>query len=434
MLTADSSILLTEKGKSRMNTEKMYEAAKEIYAELGVDTDAAIAKTAKTPISIQCWQGDDVIGFENPDGVLTGGIQTTGNYPGKARNMEELKADFEFASKLFPGEKKFSLHAIYLDNGGKNIDRNEIRPEHFATWVSWAKEHGFGLDFNPTYFSHPLSADGFTLSSQNEDIRKFWVEHGKASRKISEYFGRELGKTSTINFWVPDGFKDTPVCKEEYRATLEKSYIEIFEEEIDKKLSLDSVESKVFGIGAESCTIGSNEFYMGCAMKHDKLLTLDTGHFHPTEVVSDKLSAVLQFVSGILLHVSRPVRWDSDHVVVFDDETRAIASEIVRGGYEDRVHIGLDYFDASINRIACWVIGSRNIEKALLMANLEPVSLLKKFELEGDYTSRLAYLEELKTLPFTAVWDRYCEMQGVPQRDKWVGEIKKYEAEVLSAR
>ncbi len=415
-------------------TNKMYEYAKEIYAELGVDTDAAIAKTAEMPVSIQCWQGDDVNGFENPDGVLTGGIQTTGNYPGKARTISELKADFDFAAKLIPGKKKVSIHAIYLDNMGKKVERNEIRPEHFETWTSWAKEKGYGLDFNPTYFSHPLSADGFTLSHQDENVRKFWVEHGIASRKISEFFGKETGMVSCINFWVPDGFKDTPVCKQEYRAALAKSYDEIFAVDIDKKYNLDSVESKVFGIGAESCTIGSNEFYVGCAQKHDILLTLDTGHYHPTEVVSDKLSATLQYINGILLHVSRPVRWDSDHVVVLDDETKAIASEIVRGGYEDTVHIGLDYFDASINRIACWAIGARNMQKALLMANLEPVSLLKKFELSGDYTSRLAYLEELKTLPFAAVWDRYCEMQGVPVREKWVAEVKNYESNVLSLR
>ncbi len=417
-----------------MSTAKMYEIAKEIYAELGVDTDVAIRETANVPVSIQCWQGDDVVGFENPDGVLTGGIQTTGNYPGKARTIDELKADFDFAASLIPGKKKMSVHAIYLDNMGKKVDRNEIAPEHYATWVNWAKEKGYGLDFNPTYFSHELSADGFTLSHQNEDIRRFWVEHGIASRKISEYFGRETGMVSCNNFWTPDGFKDTPVCKDEYRATLAKSYEEIFAVETDDRYNLDSVESKVFGIGAESCTIGSNEFCMGCAMKHDKLLTLDTGHFHPTEVVSDKLSSTLQFVKGILLHVSRPVRWDSDHVVVLDDETKAIASEIERGGYSDKVHIGLDYFDASINRIACWAIGARNMQKAILLAKLEPTALLKKFELSGDYTSRLAYLEELKTLPFSAVWDMYCEMQNVPQREKWVAEVKKYESDVLAKR
>ena len=348
--------------------------------------------------------------------------------------IDELKADFDFAASLIPGKKKVSIHAIYLDNGGVKVDRNEIEPKHYETWVSWAKEHGYGLDFNPTYFSHPLSADGFTLSHQNEDIRKFWVEHGIRSSKISEYFGRELGMVSCNNQWVPDGFKDIPVCRAEYRATLAKSYDEIFSVYTDPKYNLDSVESKVFGIGAESCTIGSGEFYLGCAIKHDKLITLDTGHFHPTEVVSDKISSSLQYAKGILLHVSRPVRWDSDHVVILDDETKAIASEIVRGGYEDRVHIGLDYFDASINRIACWAIGARNMQKALLMAKLEPTALLKKFELEGDYTSRLAYLEELKTLPFAAVWDKYCEMQNVPQREAWVAEVKKYEADVLSKR
>lgn len=413
---------------------KLYEYAKEIYAQLGVDTDLAIKKTAEIPVSIHCWQGDDVAGFENPDGVLTGGIQTTGNYPGKARTIDELRADFDFAAKLIPGKKKVSLHAIYLDSQGQKVERDEIEPCHFASWVDWAKKNGYGLDFNPTFFSHPQSSDGFTLSSQDEGCRKFWVEHGKASRRISEYFGRELGMTSCNNFWIPDGSKDTPVCKEEYRHTLARSYEEIFAERTDDRYNLDSVESKVFGIGAESCTIGSNEFYLGCAMKHGKLLTLDTGHFHPTEVVSDKLSAVLQFLDGVLLHVSRPVRWDSDHVVVLDDETRAIASEIVRGGYENRVHIGLDYFDASINRIACWAIGARNMQKALLLANLEPVAMLKKFELEGDYTSRLAYLEEAKTLPFAAVWDRYCEIAGVPQRDSWISEVKKYESEILLSR
>ena len=417
-----------------MNTNKMYEIAKEIYAELGVDTDKAIAETAEIPVSIQCWQGDDVVGFENPDGVLTGGIQTTGNYPGKATTIDELKSDFDFAASLIPGKKKVSIHAIYLDNQGQKVDRNEIEPKHFETWVKWAKEHGYGLDFNPTYFSHPLSADGFTLSHQNEEIRQFWVEHGKRSSKISEYFGRELGMVSCNNQWTPDGFKDIPVCKAEYRETLAKSYTEIFSQYTDPKYNLDSIESKVFGIGAESCTIGSGEFCLGCAIKHDKLVTLDTGHFHPTEVVSDKISSTLQFAKGILLHVSRPVRWDSDHVVILDDETKAIASEIVRGGFEDRVYIGLDYFDASINRIACWAIGARNMQKALLMAKLEPTAILKKFELDGDYTSRLAYLEELKTLPFAAVWDKYCETQNVPQRESWVAEVKKYEADVLSKR
>ncbi|MBO6053116.1 MAG: L-rhamnose isomerase, partial [Clostridia bacterium] len=394
----------------------------------------ALKATAATPVSIHCWQGDDVAGFEAADGDLTGGIQSTGNYPGKARNIDELRADFEFAKTLIPGKKKFSLHAIYLDAGGKKVARNEIGPEHFASWIDWAKEQGLGLDYNPTFFSHPLSADGFTLSSDDESIRKFWVEHGILSRKVSEAFGKATGQPSVINFWVPDGFKDTPVNRARKRENLARSYDEIFSEKISKDYNLDSVESKLFGIGLESCTIGSHEFYLGCAMKHGVLLTLDTGHFHPTEMVSDKLSSTLQYIDGVMLHVSRPVRWDSDHVVILDDELKAIACEIHRGGYEKRVNIGLDFFDGSINRIAAWTMGTRNMQKALLWANLEPVKMLQKFELEGDYTSRLAYLEELKTLPFGLVWNAYCEMQGVPAGDSWIPMMKKYEADVLSAR
>jgi len=417
-----------------MSIETRYLEAKEAYAKLGVDTDAAIASVAATPVSIHCWQGDDVIGFEAPDGDLTGGIQTTGNYPGKARNIDELRADFEFAASMIPGIKKVSLHAIYLDNQGKNIPRNEIAPEHFASWVQWAKEKGFGLDFNPTCFSHPLSADGFTLSHSDPAIRKFWIEHVIASRKISEYFGRELGMTSINNIWIPDGFKDIPVNRAKTRQILAEAYDEVFAEATDPRYNLDAVESKVFGIGAESCTIGSHEFYMGCAMKHNVLVTLDTGHFHPTEVVSDKISAVLAYLPGVMLHVSRPVRWDSDHVVIFDDELRTIASEIKRGGFEKRVNIGLDFFDASINRIACWAIGSRNMQKALLWAAVEPVEMLQKFEAEGDYTSRLAYLEEAKTLPFGDIWNYYCASQNVAVGDSWIAEMKKYEKEVLSER
>jgi len=417
-----------------MNTVKALEIAREVYGKYGVDVDAALASVAETPVSIHCWQGDDVAGFENPDGNLTGGIQSTGNYPGKATTIDQLKQDFAFAKKLIPGKKKCSLHAIYLDNGGKNVARNEIGPEHFASWVDWAKENDLGLDFNPTFFSHPLSADGFTLSHDDPSVRKFWVEHGIQSRKISEYFGKELGQVSCINHWVPDGFKDIPVNRAKKREQLAASYAEMFAYPIDEQYSLDAVESKVFGIGAESCTIGSHEFYMGCAMKHGKLITLDTGHFHPTEVVSDKLSSSLQYVKGVMLHVSRPVRWDSDHVVIFDDELKAIANEIKRGGYEKRVHIGLDFFDGSINRIACWAIGSRNMQKALLWAALEPVAMLQKMEAEGDFTSRLAYLEELKTMPFGLVWDAYCDMQGVPVGDSWIADMKKYEADVLANR
>ena len=417
-----------------LNTEKALEIARGVYGKYGVNVDEALKKTAETPVSVHCWQGDDVAGFEAVDGDLTGGIQSTGNYPGKARNIDELRKDFEFASSLIPGKKKFSLHAIYLDAGGKKVARNEIGPEHFASWIDWAKENGLGLDFNPTFCSHPLSADGFTLSSDDEGIRKFWVEHGIQSRKISASFGKALGIPSCNNFWVPDGFKDTPVNRKKKRENLARSYDEIFALDIPKEYNLDSVESKLFGIGLESCTIGSHEFYMGCALKHDVMLTLDTGHFHPTEFVSDKLSATLQYLDGVMLHVSRPVRWDSDHVVILDDELKAIACEIMRGGYEKRVRIGLDFFDGSINRIACWAIGTRNMQKALLWANLEPTAMLQKFEAEGDYTSRLAYLEEIKTLPFGLVWNAYCDMQGVPAGDAWVPMMKKYEADVLSAR
>ncbi|MBR3416619.1 MAG: L-rhamnose isomerase [Clostridia bacterium] len=417
-----------------MADNKAYERAKEIYAGVGVDCDRAIERALSIPISIQCWQGDDVIGFENVGGSLSGGIQTTGNYPGKARSIDELRRDFEFVSGLIPGKKKLSLHAIYLDSDGKKVERNEIAPTHFVSWVQWAKEHNLGLDFNPTYFSHPLSADGFTLSSDDPGKRRFWVEHGIASRKISEYFGKELGQVSCNNFWVPDGFKDTPVFRKRFRENLARSYDEIFSEKIDEKYSLDSVESKLFGIGVESCSIGSHEFYMGCAIKHGTLLTLDTGHFHPTEVVSDKISSSLLYVKGVLLHVSRPVRWDSDHVVILDDETKAIAAEINRGDFWDRVYIGLDYFDASINRLACWTIGSRNMRKAILQALLEPVEMLRKFEIEGDYTSRLSYLEELKSFPFSDVWDRLCEISGIPQRDSWIEKVRRYEKDVLSLR
>ena len=417
-----------------MADNRAYEGAKEIYSGVGVDCDRAIEYALSVPVSIQCWQGDDVIGFENIDGSLSGGIQTTGNYPGKAGSIDELRRDFEFASGLIPGKKKFSLHAIYLDSNGKKVKRNEIAPSHFASWVEWAKENKLGLDFNPTFFSHPLSADGFTLSSNDSGKRRFWVEHGIASRKISEYFGKELGQVSCNNFWVPDGFKDTPVFRKKFRENLARSYDEIFAEKTDDRFNLDSVESKLFGIGVESCSIGSHEFYIGCAIKHGTLLTLDTGHFHPTEVISDKISSSLLYTKGVLLHVSRPVRWDSDHVVIFDDETKTIACEINRGDFWDRVYIGLDYFDASINRIACWAIGSRNIRKAILWALLEPVEKLRAYELEGDYTSRLSYLEELKSFPFSDVWDRLCEISGVPERDAWIGEVRRYEKEVLSLR
>lgn len=410
-----------------------YKIAKDIYAGLGVDTEKVISELAEIPVSMHCWQGDDVLGFEGGS-ELTGGIQTTGNYPGRAATIDQLRADFDKAASMIPGKKRINLHAIYLDNGGKKIERDEIQPCHFDSWIDWAKEKGLGIDFNPTCFSHPLSADGFTLSHPDEKIRKFWIDHCIASRNIAAYIGEKLGETVVTNYWVPDGFKDIPVDRYAVRERFKDSLDKIFAKPIDKKLNLDAIESKVFGIGAESCTVGSHEFCMGYAIKNNKLLTLDTGHFHPTEVVSDKISSVLLFIDEILLHVSRPVRWDSDHVVIFDDELKAIASEIVRRGFEKRVHIGLDFFDASINRIAAWVIGTRNMQKALLYAKLEPVQTLRKMEYEGDYTSRLAMLEELKSYPFAAVWDEYCERAGVPVRDNWLADVKKYEADVLSAR
>ena len=417
-----------------MSTEKMYQIAKEIYAGIGVDTEAAMKRVSQIPVSIQCWQGDDVRGFENPDGELTGGIQATGNYPGRARNIDELRADFEYATKLIPGKKKISLHAMYLDNGGKDIPRDEIEPKHFQSWIDWAKEHHYGIDFNSTCFSHPLSADGFTLSHVNNDIRSFWIRHSIASREIAAEIGRQLGDTVCTNHWIPDGFKDIPVDRMAARERLADSFDQIFAKPIDKKYNLDGVESKVFGIGAESCTIGSHEFYMGCALKHDVMLTLDAGHYHPTEMISDKISSVLLYMNDILLHVSRPVRWDSDHVVIFDDELKAIASEILRNNFDKRVHIGLDFFDASINRVAAWTIGARNMQKALLYAALEPTEKLKEMEACGDYTSRLAYLEELKSYPFSAVWDYYCENSGVAIRDNWIEDVQDYEKNVLSKR
>ena len=416
-----------------MSTNSVYRNAKEKYAKLGVDTEKVIRELKKVPISIQCWQGDDVKGFESK-GSLTGGIQTTGNYPGAARNIEELQADFDKACSLIPGKKKISLHAIYLDNKGKEIPRDQIKPENYDVWIKWAKEKGYGVNLDPTCFSHPLSDDGFTLSHHDEKVRKFWIDHVIATRKIAEYIGKEMGELCCSNYWVPDGFKDIPIDRKGYRERLEDSLDQIFAVKVNPKYTIASLEGKVFGIGLESCTIGSNDFYLGYCAKKGQYLTLDAGHFHPTEVISDKISTALEFTKGLLLHVSRPVRWDSDHVVIFDDELKAIAQEIVRSKEMKRIHIGLDYFDASINRIAAWVIGTRNMEKALLYAMLEPTDLLKKYELEKDYTSRLALLEELKTMPFEAVWDKYCESCGVPSGYEWMNEVKKYEKEVLSKR
>ena len=417
-----------------MRKAQAYEMAKELYAEYGIDTDKAIERVSKIAISMHCWQGDDVGGFENPDGDLTGGIQVTGNYPGKAKTIAQLREDFDKAASLIPGKKRINLHAIYLDSMGERVSREKIAPKHFDSWIDWAKEREYGIDYNPTCFSHPMSADGLTISHPDKVIRDFWIEHCIGSRKVAAYIGEKLGNTVITNFWMPDGFKDIPADRYGARLRMKESYDEIFKEEIDEKFNKDSIESKVFGIGAESCTIGSGEFCLGYAAKNNKLLTLDTGHFHPTEVVSDKISSTLLYLDEILLHVSRPVRWDSDHVVILDDELKAIATEILRGNFTDRVHIGLDFFDASINRIAAWVIGTRAMQKALLYAALEPSAQLADLETKFDYTSRLAMMEEVKTLPFSAVWDMYCEMQGVPVGATWLREVKQYEADVLSKR
>ena len=410
-----------------------YEEARERYQELGVDTEQALDTLASIPVSMHCWQGDDVQGFLFPDQELSGGIQATGSYPGAARTPEELRSDMEEALRLIPGTRRVNLHAIYADTPEK-VDLDELEPHHFSAWVDWAREQGLGLDFNPTCFSHEKAADGFTLSSPDLEIRKFWIEHCIRCRKIGEYFGRELGSPCVTNIWIPDGYKDTPANRLAPRERLLEALDQILQEAIDPRYNLDALESKVFGIGSESYVTGSHEFYMGYAVRHNTLLTLDTGHFHPTEMVSNKISAILLFLDQMLLHVSRPVRWDSDHIVALDGELVEIAHELVRGGYWKRVHIGLDYFDASVNRIAAWVIGMRNMQKALLYALLEPVSTLQKAEEEGDFTKRIMLLEELKSMPWESVWDYYCEKQGVPVGIAWMEEVLRYEKEELAGR
>lgn len=413
--------------------EQAWELAKQRFAAVGVDVDAALTRLDTLPVSMHCWQGDDVTGFENPDGVLTGGIQATGNYPGKARNAAELRSDLELALTLIPGPKRLNLHAIYLESDTP-VARNKIEPRHFSRWVEWAKKHYLGLDFNPSCFSHPLSADGFTLSHADPEVRQFWIEHCQASRRVSAYFGEQLGTPSVMNIWIPDGMKDTPIDRLAPRQRLLSALDEVISEKLNPAHHIDAVESKLFGIGAESYTVGSNEFYMGYAASRQTALCLDAGHFHPTEVISDKISSAMLYVPRLLLHVSRPVRWDSDHVVLLDDETQAIASEIIRHNLFDRVHIGLDFFDASINRIAAWVIGTRNMKKALLRALLEPTEMLRQLELRGDYTARLALLEEQKSLPWQAIWEGYCQRNDVPVDARWLDAVREYEQQILSQR
>ncbi|MFU1792241.1 L-rhamnose isomerase [Paenibacillus azoreducens] len=413
--------------------EQRYQAAKERYEAIGVDTDHALEKLKGVKISVHCWQGDDVKGFMNPDGELTGGIMATGNYPGAARTPKELRADLEKAFSLIPGKHKLNLHAIYVDTDEK-VDLNEIEPKHFAPWVEWAREQGLGLDFNPTFFSHPMFKDNYTLASPDKEVRDFWVEHGKRTRKIAEYFGRELGQTSINNFWVPDGMKDNPIDRFTPRKRLMEALDEIFAEKLDEKYTREAVESKLFGLGAEAYTVGSHEFYMGYGITRGKLICLDAGHFHPTEMISGKLSSLALFGKGMMLHVSRPVRWDSDHVVLMDDELVEIGRELVRNDLLPHIHIGLDFFDATINRVAAWVVGTRNTQKAFLKAFLEPTAELKKLELENDFTSRMVITEELKDFPYGDVWNYFCEINGVPVGLDWFKEVKSYEKNVLLKR
>jgi L-rhamnose isomerase len=414
-------------------TERAYAMARERYAEADVDTDAALADLAAIPVSLHCWQGDDVGGFEGTGAAIGGGLAVTGNYPGRARTPDELRRDAETALSLIPGTHRFSLHASYLEAPGK-VERDEIAPEHFARWADWAREHRLGLDFNPTFFAHPLAADGFTLAHTNPGVRRFWARHGAACRRVGAYLGKRTGTPCVTNVWVPDGSKDSPVDRKAPRERLAVSLDEVFAEPIDPHLNRDAVESKLFGLGSESYVVGSHEFYLGYAIRHGKVLCLDAGHFHPTESIADKVSSVLMWVPELLLHVSRGIRWDSDHVVTLTDDLHAIAQEAVRGDFLGRVRFGLDYFDASINRVAAWVIGTRALLRALLAALLEPTVALRRLEASGDFTSRLALLEEFKGLPAGAVWDYYCLTAGVPVGRRWLDVVKRYEREVLALR
>ena len=414
--------------------ERTYQLAQARFAELGVDTEAALRRLRRVAVSVHCWQGDDVGGFENAGGTLGDGLAVTGNYPGKARTADQLRADFEKVLSLVPGRHRFNLHASYAEMPGRKVDRDALGPDAFRNWIAWAKAQRIGLDFNQTYFSHPKVDGGLTLTHPDKSIRRFWVEHGIRCREIGAAFGKALGSTCLTNLWIPDGMKDTPADRRGPRERLVESLDAIYAPRIDRRLNVDSVEPKLFGIGAESYTPGSHEFYLGYAVSRKVLLTLDAGHYHPTEGIADKISSTLCFLPEIALHVSRGVRWDSDHVVTLTDDLEAIAQEIVWGGYLDRVRIGLDYFDASINRVAAWVIGVRNMLRALLMALVTPIDELRRVEAAKDYTSRLALFEEAKTLPFGAVWDAYCLREEVPAGEAWLAEVKRYERDVLAQR
>ncbi len=415
--------------------KKAYEIAKEQYAAIGVDTEAALKKMSELTISLHCWQTDDVGGFETPDATLSGGgIQTTGNYPGKAKSVADVRQDLEKVMSILPGKQRVNLHAIYGEFGGEIVDRDQIELKHYQGWIDWCKEQGIGMDFNGTFFAHPNADEGYTLSSKNEEIRQFWVEHLKRCRAISAEAGKQLGTPCVHNTWVPDGSKDTPIDRNGYRTLLQKSLDEGLATKYPKEYMKDAVESKTFGIGLESMTVGSNEFYVGYAVKNNILMCIDNGHYHPTEIAGDKISAVLQYVDGLLLHVTRPVRWDSDHVVTLNEEIQLIAQEIVRNDFLSRINVGLDFFDASINRIGAYVTGTRAAQKAFLIAMLEPTKDLVAIEEAGKNFERLAMLEELKTMPFSAVWDYYCLQEGVPTGRDYIADIQKYEEEVLSKR
>ena len=414
--------------------QQSFEIAKLRYAELGVDVEKAINELDKLPISLHCWQADDVTGFENLDGALTGGIQATGNYPGKARNIAELRADIDKAMELIPGNHRVNIHAFYGDFGGQFVDRDEIEPKHFQSWIDWAKEKNYKLDFNCTCFSHAKSADGLTLSHPDPEIRNFWIEHVIRSRKIAEDMGRQLGSKCMHNIWIPDGSKDVTVNRLQYRQNLKDSLDKIFEYKTNDVYMKDCIESKVFGIGLENYTVGSHEFYMGYGIKNNIPITLDSGHFHPTEIISDKISSLLLFSSEIMLHVTRSIRWDSDHVVILNEELVAIAQEIVRADAIDKVHVGLDYFDASINRIGAYVVGVRATQKALLQALLEPLAKLREFEANGQKFERLALLEEAKSMPWNSVYDYYCMKKGVIVAQDYIADIQQYENNVTSKR
>ncbi len=415
--------------------EKSYQLAREAYAEIGIDTEKVMDDLKKVPLSLHCWQGDDVGGFESPDAELTGGgIQVTGNYPGKAGTVAELRTDIEKVYSLLPGKHRLNLHASYGEFDGKRIDRDEVEPSHFSGWVDWAREQGTGLDFNATYFSHPLAETGFTLSSKDEGIRNFWIEHSKRSREIAAYMGEALGSPSIHNIWIPDGFKDYPVDRAGYRQMLKNSLDEIFSVKYPSAFVKDAVETKLFGIGSEAFVVGSHEFYMFYAALNNIMVCLDLGHFHPTELIADKISSVLLFSEELLLHVSRPMRWDSDHVVVLNDDIRFLGEELVRSGKLDKIHIGLDFFDATLNRIGAWVTGARSTLKGLLAAMLQPIETLVEFEVSGNYYGRLGLSEQLKSMPFGAVWDMYCIRNGVVPESKLIPEVLAYEKVSMMGR